>query len=316
MSRFGWLYLQAHEKASNISSALLFKIIAIFVLCCSTCQAISSPVTGNNAHNYGDNKQPKSENALNQLIHKNLHSQLNDAGRVISYDSASNQRVIPTPSASALSPSQPKVIREDIHHDFALDPSFVGSLVRPRSIHDWTVTDLILISSIDGSLHAFDRQTGLDIWSIPGEQPLIQVSTSESLKNASNSGSFPSSCEDCDLIWITEPLGEGTLYYFTPNKGLQQLPISIKELVQSPFAFGKDQKLITGSHHTTLYSIESNTGKILKVYGAEKSTLSHSLCPTQSNPFSIEREEYDDLDKDANDLIEENGSFMIGRTGK
>lgn len=189
--------------------------------------------------------------------------------------------------------------------------SLAGHISAPRSIAEWTLADLILVSSIDGSLRALDRQTGLEVWTIAGERPLSEVSTSETLLNKTRNPRTQD-CDDCDLIWITEPLGEGTLYYFTPQKGLQQLPLSIKELVQAPYAFGKDQKLITGSHYTTLYSIEAGTGRILKVYGAEKSTLSTAACPVSKSPFYPE-DDYDDYDED-DDL--EQGSFMIGRTGK
>lgn len=312
MSRPGWSYSRAHETASFISSVVLLKLIAVLLLCCSTCQAVASPAAVHIVDSPLSVKKRHANIDLNRPIQNNLHSHNNGAGRIVSESSEYREnRVISNPSASLI-PSQPENNEVADIYDFSLDASFDGSFIRPRSINDWAVADFILISSIDGSLHALDRHTGLEIWSIPGEQPLVHVSTSESLKNASKSRNYSSSCEDCDLIWITEPLGEGTLYYFTPDKGLQQLPISIKELVQSPFAFGKDQKLITGSHHTTLYSIESKTGRILKVYGAEKSSLSQASCPTPSNLFFLDDEEYDDED----DEFVNDGSFMVGRTGK
>ena len=68
--------------------------------------------------------------------------------------------------------------------------------------------------------------------------------------------------------------------------------------------------MITGSHHTTLYSIESKTGKILKVYGSENLA---SACPPQINPFYYEEDEdIDDLEEESNKI---NHSFKIGRTG-
>ena len=166
-------------------------------------------------------------------------------------------------------------------------------------VRDWVVADLILVSSIDGSLHALDRQTGLKLWEIPGDKPLVQVSTSESLKSRfTQKFSSQSGCEDCDMICIVEPVGEGTLYYFTPITGLQQFPITIKELVmQSPFSLRGDDKIYIGSHSTTLYSIESSTGKILKAYGSGQSTFAQPECHTK-RPFNDDDDESADDEED------------------
>lgn len=194
--------------------------------------------------------------------------------------------------------------------------SLISSLMGPRSIDDWQVADFILVCSIDGSLHARDRQTGLEIWSIPGERPLVQVSAANV---SSNLASRFSECEEADreclernLIWIVEPLGEGSLYYFTPKSGLQKLPISIKELVlQSPFALHSDDKIYTGSRHTTLFSIDSATGKVLKVYGSGKSDLGNAKCRlSQRSPLDTDYDDYEDY------YVADKGSFLIGRTGK
>lgn len=237
-----------------------------------------------------------------------LHFSHNDAGR-------------PTPlSSSAFSV---KASRKS--SQYSVSSSTIASIQKPsyrgagsHSMNDWLVADLILVSSIDGSLHALDRQTGLKLWEIPGDKPLVQVATSESLKSRlTQRVSFSTNCEDCDTIWIVEPVGEGTLYYFTPITGLQQFPISIKELVmQSPFSLRGDDKIYIGSHSTTLYSIESRTGKILKAYGSGQSTLAQPECHTK-RPFKDYDEGSAEEEEDyAFGASEENGFFMIGRTGK
>jgi hypothetical protein len=187
--------------------------------------------------------------------------------------------------------------------------------IQPRSIDQWTLTDVLLVSTIDGSLHARDRKTGLEVWSIPGDGPLVQVATSDSLlsKDADENPKFD---EDRDITWIVEPLGDGVLYYFMPSTGLQRLPVSIKQLVlESPFAIHGDDKVYTGSRQTILYSINATTGDILKVYGAKTKNggLGKAICKPKRMGL-----EYDDdeLDDDYDYLTwEDNGSFMIGRTG-
>lgn len=202
---------------------------------------------------------------------------------------------------------------------YSLDslPATRPSLQNPSAHRDasdgWTVADFVLVSSIDGSLHARDRHTGLEVWKIPSDRPLVHVSTSEALINRTKQHSLASSepCDDCDLVWIVEPLGKGVLYYFTPATGIKQLPITIKELVmQSPFSLRGDDKIYIGSHSTTLYSIEASSGKVLKTYGAGKPNLAQ---PGSSPKFDNEDDEENEDDDESK--TKENGSFMIGRTG-
>lgn len=303
MSQLGWFPRLARRTAFTISFVLLSRVLAILLVCVSLCESLASPAAVRVAKDSAAPRHRQDHKSdFHDLANHNIHSH-NNAAESIGQLTLS-KRVSST--ASALPSVAP--IPDDPIGGLALDTSFAGSLVRSRSMNEWTVEDFILVSTIDGSLHALDRQTGLEVWSIPGDLSLVQVSTSESLQNATKSRLAGSTCADCDLIWITEPLGDGTLFYFTPDKGLQQLPLSIKELVQSPYAFGKDQKLITGSHQTTLYSIEAKSGRLLKVYGSE-STLSQAACPTNRNPFFSE-EDYEE------DEFIDNRSFMVGRTGR
>lgn len=216
----------------------------------------------------------------------------------------------------------------------------VSSFVGPRYIGDYELADIILVCSIDGSIHARDRQTGMEIWSIPGDRPLVQVSSPLDTVSDENVD-YTSDSDEKNLIWIVEPLSDGILYYFTPATGLQQLPISIKQLVsQSPFALQGDDKIYTGSRQTTLFSIDSVTGKVLKVYGARKSDLGSAKCKvSQKSPFNNNQQkqvaknnnnpDYDS-EEEPNDreddedyfdydyqhwINQQRGSFLIGRTG-
>lgn len=207
--------------------------------------------------------------------------------------------------------------------------SAISSFMRPRHIDDWQVSDFILVCSIDGSLHARDRQTGLEVWSIPGERPLVQVSTTDSCSASNNCSTtehincLTNDCEDKNLIWIVEPLGDGILYYFTPQTGLQKLPISIKDLVmQSPFALHGDDKIYTGTRKTTLFSIDSTSGKVLKVYGSGKDDLGNARCKVRENdPLQLMRKnggtllDFEDEEDDYDYKSQDKGSFLIGRTG-
>ncbi|QEL59783.1 hypothetical protein CJJ09_001869 [Candidozyma auris] len=44
-----------------------------------------------------------------------------------------------------------------------------------RSLQDWKLTDLLLVSDIDGNLHAVERNTGASLWTLPLDEPLVRV---------------------------------------------------------------------------------------------------------------------------------------------
>lgn len=319
MSKLGCVSLLAPPSALRASYSFSLKLSAALLLVFTILVSFVSLVGA------ADPTLAGRLNNNDNLDSQNLHRPYKGAGRfpppLSSFASNPPNQLHQAQPASTL--SNPAALNP--HPKRLPDPSVAGSIAGYRSISDWFVADLILVSSIDGSLHALDRHTGLQVWEIPGDKPLVQVSTSEALKNRTKLHSLSSTaepCEDCDIIWIVEPLGEGILYYFTPLTGLQQLPITIKELVmQSPFSLRGDDKIYIGSHSTTLYSIESSTGKILKAYGAGKSSIPNAACRTQRTPFSLKSDDDVDMqDEDDDDydleLSEENGSFMIGRTGR
>lgn len=126
-----------------------------------------------------------------------------------------------------------------------------------RSIDDYKLTDYLLVSDMDGNLHLLDRNTGNVLWSLPFDEPLIELKTNKShLTDNSN------------ILWLVEPYNDGLLYYFTPEFGLNKLPASIKELVlQSPFYLPGDDKIYTGTRKTSLHVIDIHTGEIVDQFG-------------------------------------------------
>ncbi|KAK9477771.1 hypothetical protein V1514DRAFT_332954 [Lipomyces japonicus] len=176
-------------------------------------------------------------------------------------------------------------------------PTTAKGLAEERHISNWKLADFLLISTVDGSLHACDRYSGEERWFLAGEGSVV--------KATKDNGS-----SDDDLTWMVEPLGDGTLYYFKPNSGLQKLPVSIKQLVQdAPMAIRGDDKYYTGSRHTTLFSINARTGKVLKVYGFG------SVCKLKSTLNGLDDDDDDDDDEsDWSDVLEGEQVFIIGRT--
>lgn len=126
-----------------------------------------------------------------------------------------------------------------------------------RSIKDWNLEDMLLVSDIDGNLHALERNTGGIIWTLPLDDPLVKILTNNTAENAQS-----------NILWFVEPYGSGSLYYFTPKFGLNKLPASIKDLVmESPFSLNGDDKIYTGTRKTSLHSLNIRTGLIESSFG-------------------------------------------------
>lgn len=137
-----------------------------------------------------------------------------------------------------------------------------------RSLADWELTDLLLVSDIDGNLHGVERNTGSFLWSLPIDEPLVKILRDFCAPKSSSSES--------NLLWFVEPYQDGSLYYFAPQYGLNKLPTSIKNLVmESPFSLSGDNKIYTGARKTSLYTININTGEILSQFGS----LEDEKCP-------------------------------------
>ncbi|WPK24863.1 hypothetical protein PUMCH_002158 [Australozyma saopauloensis] len=133
------------------------------------------------------------------------------------------------------------------------------SPLESRSLSEWRLENILLVSDIDGNLHGLDRATGSSIWELPIEDPLVRVHREKEGNETS---------EHSNVVWIVEPSKDGLLYYFTPEFGLNRLPTSIKNLVmESPFSLSGDDKIYTGSRKTSLYSINVRTGQIKNQFG-------------------------------------------------
>lgn len=132
-----------------------------------------------------------------------------------------------------------------------------------RLLSDWNLSDLLLVSDIDGNLHGVERNTGTFLWSLALDEPLVQILKSEYKIGEDNA--------EANLIWFVEPANDGSLYYFSPLYGLNKLPTSIKDLVmESPFSLSGDNKIYTGIRKTSLYTVNLNTGQIMSQFGASE----------------------------------------------
>ncbi|ODV77525.1 kinase-like protein [Suhomyces tanzawaensis NRRL Y-17324] len=156
-----------------------------------------------------------------------------------------------------------------------------------RSISDCRLTDLLLVSDIDGNLHGVERNSGALLWTLPIDEPLVRISSNNSFEN-----------NQSNILWFVEPYQDGSLFYFTPKFGMNKLPTSIKDLVlESPFSLSGDDKIYTGTRKTSLYSINIHTGEIRSSFGNQEK------CPVPNTHYKLQPHMEDNQD-----------TIMIGKT--
>ncbi|KAL1923373.1 uncharacterized protein VTP21DRAFT_8353 [Calcarisporiella thermophila] len=178
-------------------------------------------------------------------------------------------------------------------------------------------TDIVLLSTLDGALHAVHRGSGVVLWTVPSQTgPMVSMSVSMSCPNPNPSYSSGKPLNeskpnedhewhppeenslstigmdeeedrewsDRDISYLVEPVGEGNLYARDSSGNIQKFPLTIKQLLGMPSRFD-DGKVCVGSLKTTHYTIHPRTGEILQSY---------------SNDFIMEHEKlHDSLPHDA-----------------
>ncbi|GJE93190.1 PKc-like and RNase Ire1 domain-containing protein [Phanerochaete sordida] len=154
--------------------------------------------------------------------------------------------------------------------------------------------DIVLVASVDGTLHALNRTSGTPLWSMstpvsgtfpPSLGPLVRTQHPE-----------PEPGEDDTLeVYVIEPQS-GDIYVMpTPDSPLQRLPFSMPQLVEmSPYSTSGDDstKVFVGKKETSLLLLELETGRV-------KATVDpHSECPWDPFEDISRQSEDDDLDLD------------------
>ena len=162
------------------------------------------------------------------------------------------------------------------------------------NLFETNLSNIALLSDINGGLHAIDRYSGDRFWSIFHEEceyhnanetkacpGLVDVQETKINEDDSEDYQFSETL-------IVEPYGEGSLYFFNIFTGLHKIPATIKQLVdQSPIQLKtlvvvdskgtllEDEKIYTGHKKSVIYSIDALSGEVLAVYGddAEKSKM-------------------------------------------
>lgn len=178
----------------------------------------------------------------------------------------------------------------------------IASPHNARSLQDWEVEDFVLLATVDGSIHARDRNTGVPRWELEVENPMVE--TRYYPQNQSDSeGRRP----EYDFLWIVEPSRDGDIYVYShASNGLQKLHMTVKQLAEdmSPYESVDPAVVYNAEKKTRLYTIDAATGRITKVFGTGTTFgKSYQSCPRSTGLESLEEEE-----------CGPSASFVLGRT--
>ncbi|CAH7682124.1 IRE protein kinase [Phakopsora pachyrhizi] len=165
------------------------------------------------------------------------------------------------------------------------------------------LSPLVLITTLDGRLHALDRNTGKWNWTLRDQNKIYRRSGLKNLRQGVVSSQserevyrltddgreedqdeerfVEEELEDedevetsTDELYAIEPKDDGDLYLIRPDSSqpqasrLEKLPISVSQLVNlSPFTFpsGHDSKMFIGKKETQLLGIDIRNGTLVSV---------------------------------------------------
>lgn len=178
----------------------------------------------------------------------------------------------------------------------------ISSPQSARSLQDWEVEDFVLLATVDGSIHARDRKTGIPRWKLEVERPMV-----ETTYYPQNKSKGEDSKPEYDFLWIVEPSRDGDIYIYSPRvNGLQRLHMTVKKLAEdmSPYESIDPAVVYNAEKKTKLYTVDAATGSITKVFGSVgASGKSHPSCPKPSGGL-----------ESIGDECRTGSSFVLGRT--
>ncbi|KAK9861488.1 hypothetical protein WJX84_008156 [Apatococcus fuscideae] len=119
----------------------------------------------------------------------------------------------------------------------------------------------LFASLLDGKVVAVDPVSGRDLWSFDSGLPLVSASNFQPDRSI-----FPGA--------------DGALYVYkadTRNKqGVEKLPVTVPELVESSPSLAADGSLVIGSRHTNVYLLDAKTGLLDHMF-VDVTSVSSSL---------------------------------------
>lgn len=202
--------------------------------------------------------------ASQRLAHQpqSSHASLHPSKSPAAVDPDANAVVTLSPASGPAAKPPPLPASSSAHGGAA-----AVSRLQPRSLQDWDVEDFVLMATVDGTIHARDRKTGMPRWALELPSPMVDTVYHRPARDDFSSQTAP---ED-DFMWIVEPSRDGDLYVYNqaPNGGLQKLGLTVRSLFeQTPYSATDPPVTYTARKETTLYTVDAATGSVLRVFSS------------------------------------------------
>ncbi|KAI5301606.1 bifunctional endoribonuclease/protein kinase ire1, partial [Ascosphaera pollenicola] len=265
-------------------------VIALLPLIAVTAQQQQHPSRQSHHHHHQPSQQqvllgglqnPSAQHFRDTLI-ESSHSNIiasSDASAIATLAPARGSKAVPAVGAPPARRTSPE--------------SVIHSQLNARSLQDWEVEDFVLLATVDGSLYARERKTGAPIWAL--EVPTPMVETIYHRENTTHNSFYSNSKLEDDLLWIVEPSRDGQLYVYhqAPDRGLQKLGLTVKALVDNtPYSSIDPPVTYTARKETTLYTVDTRTGAVLRVFSSQGSQAKNQ-CRNINSPAPTLDDEYD-----------------------
>jgi serine/threonine-protein kinase/endoribonuclease IRE1 len=194
------------------------------------------------------------------------------------------------------------------------------------------LSPLAIAVTLDGGVHAVNRETGQWLWSLhsetgaehssaeePAARPLISVrkgNASIALQPSSSGqqihGNHSNDSYEDEEVYVIEPHSQGYIYLWRRNgERVQRLPLSIVELVErSPFTFpGDDARMFVGRKMSSLIGVDLRSGRLVGDFGPEAGWCEWHDSVTGKASTWTEAECEESIERRPGDLL------YLGKTG-
>ena len=176
----------------------------------------------------------------------------------------------------------------------------------------------LLVSLLDGTVQAVDRETGASLWSFSSGGPLVRAHTAAPVH-----GEVDARRDDSASVALRPSRGgpavvfpgvDGSLYTLSSESSagagdgdhelpgtkavVTRLPVTVRQLVEASPSMTRDGGLVLGTHTSVVFALDSSDGTLLRTFTAE-SVVMHSRSWLEG-----ERDDDDDISTFALDALD------------
>lgn len=174
-----------------------------------------------------------------------------------------NERAVATKASAPAHPAVRAPLARNAYPPGGLTPN-------QRSLEDWVVEDFVLLATVDGRIHARDRYSGAEIWTLNVEQPMLETTYNLTVSQNNDPQNLP-------FLWIVEPKEDGALYILKMGSPpeISNLGMTVKQLAEdlAPLKTDDPPVVYLVDKKNVMLTVDARTGKITKSFSTNGSMV-------------------------------------------